>query len=141
MRTVVVPVVCCLLLTPSSCRCRRREQMIPKEVDFIIASFKDRVRWLSAHPYGCRVIQRVLEHCPVQQSAPILDEVLEHAVNLIRDQYGNYVIQHVLAAGRRQDVALIVQCLLGNVLVLSQHKFASNVVERCLEHGCAEVRH
>jgi hypothetical protein len=42
-------------------------QMLPREVDFIIASFKDRVRWLSAHPYGCRVIQRVLEHCPVAQ--------------------------------------------------------------------------
>jgi pumilio RNA-binding family len=73
------------------------------------------------------------------QSAPILDEVLDHADNLIRDQYGNYVIQHVLAAGRRQDIALIVTCLRGSVLALSQHKFASNVVERCLEHGSSEV--
>ena len=68
------------------------------------------------------------------QSAPILDEVLTVCGDLIRDQYGNYVIQHVLSAGRAGDVSAIVNTLSGNMLALSQHKFASNVVERCLEY-------
>lgn len=51
---------------------------------------------LSTHPYGCRVIQRILEHCTPEQTAPILDEMHQHVEQLIQDQYGNYVIQHVL---------------------------------------------
>lgn len=51
---------------------------------------------LSTHPYGCRVIQRILEHCTPEQTAPILDEMHAHVEQLIQDQYGNYVIQHVL---------------------------------------------
>ena len=59
---------------------------------------------------------------------------------LIGDPYGNYVIQHVLNNGSREEVSLIARCLAGNMLTLSQHKFASNVVERCLEHGTPEER-
>lgn len=51
---------------------------------------------LSTHPYGCRVIQRILEHCLPEQTASILDELHQNTEQLIQDQYGNYVIQHVL---------------------------------------------
>jgi len=43
---------------------------------------------------------------------------------LLQDQYGNYVIQHVLEHGRLDDKRKIVGILKGNVLVFSQHKFA-----------------
>lgn len=43
---------------------------------------------------------------------------------LKQDQYGNYVIQHVLEHGRPEDKSKIVAEIRGNVLVLSQHKFA-----------------
>jgi hypothetical protein len=51
---------------------------------------------LSTHPYGCRVIQRILEHCTQEQTTPILEELHQQTEQLIQDQYGNYVIQHVL---------------------------------------------
>lgn len=63
---------------------------------FIIQSFSGQVYTLSTHPYGCRVIQRILEHCTPEQTAPILAELHQHTDQLIQDQFGNYVIQHVL---------------------------------------------
>lgn len=42
----------------------------------------------------------------------------------LQDQYGNYVIQHVLEHGRPEDKSKIVAEVRGKVLVLSQHKFA-----------------
>jgi pumilio RNA-binding family len=54
---------------------------------------------------------------------------------LVQDQYGNYVIQHVLEHGRPQDKTMIIQKLKGQVLQMSQHKFASNVVEKCIQFG------
>ena len=55
---------------------------------------------LSSHPYGCRVIQRILEHCNSEQTGPILDELHANTEQLLQDQYGNYVIQHVLEHGK-----------------------------------------
>ena len=79
---------------------------------------------LSTHPYGCRVIQRILEHCMPEQTCPILDELHQHTERLVQDQYGNYVIQHVLEHGTPEDKSKIVHELLGNILIFSQHKFA-----------------
>ena len=76
------------------------------------------------HPYGCRVIQRILEHCTVGQVQSIMEELREHTEHLVFDQYGNYVIQHVLEHGRADDKSLIIAQLRGKILPLSQHKFA-----------------
>ena len=41
---------------------------------------------LSTHPYGCRVIQRILEHCTAEQTQPVLDELHTHIEALIQVQ-------------------------------------------------------
>lgn len=79
---------------------------------------------LSTHPYGCRIIQRILENCLPEQTSGLLEEMHEHTERLLHDQYGNYVVQHVLEHGRAEDRSRIVAQVRGKVLPLSQHKFA-----------------
>ena len=79
---------------------------------------------LSTHPYGCRVIQRVLEHCIPEQIGPILEELFSQTERLVQDQYGNYVIQHVLEHGRPEEKTKVVAIVRGKMCTLSQHKFA-----------------
>uniref|UniRef100_A0A8C5E9Q1 PUM-HD domain-containing protein n=1 Tax=Gouania willdenowi TaxID=441366 RepID=A0A8C5E9Q1_GOUWI len=112
----------------------------PQALQFIIDAFQGQVFVLSTHPYGCRVIQRILEHCTQEQTLPILEELHQHSEQLGQDQYGNYVIQHVLEHGRPEDKSKIVAEVRGKVLVLSQHKFASNVVEKCVIHSSRAER-
>ncbi|XP_037248710.1 pumilio homolog 2 isoform X6 [Falco biarmicus] len=112
----------------------------PQSLQFIIDAFKGQVFVLSTHPYGCRVIQRILEHCTAEQTLPILEELHQHTEQLVQDQYGNYVIQHVLEHGRPEDKSKIVSEIRGKVLALSQHKFASNVVEKCVTHASRSER-
>lgn len=83
-----------------------------------------KVKTLSTHPYGCRVIQRILEHCTAEQTTPILEELHQHTAELVQDQYGNYVVQHVLEHGRPEDKSRIIATVRGKVLKLSMHKFA-----------------
>ena len=59
---------------------------------------------LSTHPYGCRVIQRILEFCIPEQTAPILQELHANTEQLLQDQYGNYVVQHVLERGKQVKI-------------------------------------
>uniref|UniRef100_A0A671N9A1 PUM-HD domain-containing protein n=1 Tax=Sinocyclocheilus anshuiensis TaxID=1608454 RepID=A0A671N9A1_9TELE len=112
----------------------------PQALQFIIDAFQGQVFVLSTHPYGCRVIQRILEHCTQEQTLPILEELHQHSEQLGQDQYGNYVIQHVLEHGRPEDKSKIVAEVRGKVLALSQHKFASNVVEKCVIHSSRAER-
>lgn len=104
-------------------------------LQFIIDAFRGQVLALSTHPYGCRVIQRILEHCKEEQTLSVLEEIHNNTEQLLQDQYGNYVIQHVLDRGREEDKSIIVQAVRGKVMHLSQHKFASNVVEKCVENA------
>uniref|UniRef100_A0ACD5YB98 Uncharacterized protein n=2 Tax=Avena sativa TaxID=4498 RepID=A0ACD5YB98_AVESA len=105
-------------------------------IGFVVSAFRGQVASLSMHPYGCRVIQRVLEHCGGDpQGQCIIDEILQSACILAQDQYGNYVTQHVLEKGTSNERAQIISKLAGQVVTMSQNKFASNVIERCFQHG------
>ncbi|KAG8087910.1 hypothetical protein GUJ93_ZPchr0010g11239 [Zizania palustris] len=112
-------------------------ECVPTEyICFIISAFRGQVASLSMHPYGCRVIQRVLEHCGGDsQGQCIIDEILQSACVLAQDQYGNYVTQHVLERGKGHERTQIISKLAGQVVTMSQNKFASNVIEKCFQHG------
>ncbi|KAL2932790.1 Pumilio-like protein 5 [Bienertia sinuspersici] len=112
-------------------------ETVPTEkIKFIISSFAGQVATLSCHPYGCRVIQRVLEHCLDEQIRQwIVDEILESTYTLAHDPYGNYVTQHVMEMGKPHQRSQIIHKLTGQFVQLSQHKFASNVVEKCIKYG------
>ena len=103
-------------------------------IQFIIDAFHNRVKELAMHPYGCRVIQRILEHCTNSQKAFVLEEIRHCCNELIRDQYGNYVIQHVMQHGWETDKAILLREVKEHILEFSQHKFASNVVEKCMQY-------
>lgn len=49
-------------------------------------------------------------------------------------------LQHVLERGKPIERSQIMSKLMGNIILLSQHKYASNVVEKCLEYGDAAER-
>ncbi|KAM7253832.1 hypothetical protein ACFE04_031514 [Oxalis oulophora] len=142
-------------------------ECLPAEkIGFIMSAFQGQIATLSTHPYGCRVIQRILEHGSDElQCQCIVDEILEYACVLAEDQYGNYVIQsvhvrvmqngllcgpvfdlpfinnlHVLERGKPHERSQIINNLTGKIVQMSQHKYASNVIEKCLRFGDALQR-
>eukprot|EP00529_Nitzschia_sp_RCC80_P008620 CAMPEP_0113483310 /NCGR_PEP_ID=MMETSP0014_2-20120614/23368_1 /TAXON_ID=2857 /ORGANISM="Nitzschia sp." /LENGTH=1146 /DNA_ID=CAMNT_0000376853 /DNA_START=282 /DNA_END=3722 /DNA_ORIENTATION=- /assembly_acc=CAM_ASM_000159 len=118
-----------------------KAKFLNEQIDFIVDDVHMNVNSLSCHPYGCRVLQRILEHCTEEKKNHILDELKPSHRRLFDDQYGNYVIQHVLQFGRVGDRDMVLQIIVENgLLKLSKQKFASNVVEKLLKYGNAEQR-
>ncbi len=112
-----------------------------EQIDFIIEDVLDNLATLACHPYGCRVLQRILEYCVESQKTMALDKISECLRTLFDDQYGNYVIQHVLQFGRVKDRDMVLEMVVSNgLLKLARQKFASNVVEKLLKYGNAEQR-
>ncbi|PKS10003.1 hypothetical protein jhhlp_004627 [Lomentospora prolificans] len=117
-------------------------ELVPKQyIGFIMKAFRGQCNQLASHTYGCRVIQRMLEHGTEEEKEEIMAELHATASLLIGDQYGNYVAQHVIQHGKPKDRSLMIGVVLDNLVAHSKHKFASNVVEKCIEHGSqAELR-
>ncbi|XVF23929.1 hypothetical protein REPUB_Repub13aG0082600 [Reevesia pubescens] len=108
------------------------ECVLEDAIQFIVTTFYDQVVTLSTHPYGCRVIQRVLEHCHEAKTQQIMmDEIFQSVCMLAQDRYGNYVVQHVLEHGKPHERSAIIKKLTGQIVQMSQQKFASNVIEKC----------
>lgn len=102
-------------------------------IQFILDAFHGKVKELSSHPYGCRVVQRILEHCCPAQKNLLLEELRLCFSELVQDCYGNYVIQFVMQHGWDIDRVVLMKEVQTHLLDFSQHKFASNVVEKCLQ--------
>ncbi|KAI6191819.1 Maternal protein pumilio [Aphelenchoides bicaudatus] len=114
------------------------ERVDPEKLGFIVEALTNdgpNTITLSTHPYGCRVVQRVLEHCTEEQKRPVLEQIHANIHTLIVDQYGNYVVQHVIERGSDEDRDRIIEQIKGKVMTYAQHKFSSNVIEKCLTCG------
>lgn len=116
-------------------------ELVPRQyIGFIMDAVRGQVTGLASHTYGCRVIQRMLEHGTEVDKMEIMTELHASAQILITDQYGNYVAQHVIQNGKPADRAKMIDLVMSQLLTLSKHKFASNVVEKCIEYGSADQR-
>jgi pumilio RNA-binding family len=111
-------------------------RLFKHETQIILDCVTEDILALSRHPYGCRVFQRILEHFDEKQKDHILNCICNFHEELLDDQYGNYVIQHVLRFGRTSDRDSVLNIVVKNGLLhLSRQKFASNVVEKLLKYG------
>lgn len=45
------------------------------------------------------------------------------------------ILMSIVEHGKQEDKSILINSVRGKVLVLSQHKFASNVVEKCVTHA------
>ena len=116
------------------------ERVPAEHIQYIVEAHKGEVVKLATHTYGCRVIQRILEHCQPLTKRIILDELHGCVAPLITDSFGNYVVQHVIQNGEPDDRRRVVAIVQQQLLIFSKHKFASNVVEKCIEFADDDQR-
>jgi len=113
------------------------ERCPPETIGFIYQAFVGQVQHLSLHSYGCRVIQRCLERSDWYPAKSTIMGELHKSMpqGMIADSYGNYVVQHVVEKGSLFDKQAVFRLVLQGLEGYSKHKFASNVVEKCIQHS------
>ena len=87
--------------------------------------------------FGCCVIQRCLEKGLKSQKYSLANVIIQRVSFLIEDPYGNYLIQNVLKLRNPYLTDQILNHIASDFVRLSQLKFSSNVIEKCLESGQA----
>lgn len=78
-------------------------------------------------------MQRCLEKGRQQQKLALAQVIIDQLNNLIEDPYGNYLVQNVLKLEKVQLNEQIFKAIATDFIRLSQMKFSSNVIEKCLE--------
>jgi hypothetical protein len=95
---------------------------------------------MSRHTYGCRVIQRLIEHCLVDQLQELLAEIVDEVEDLAKDEYGNYVIQTMAERSDTPHRERVIDIMCEKILELSCNKYASNCAEKALVYSNGEQR-
>ncbi|OQN99922.1 hypothetical protein B0A48_14127 [Cryoendolithus antarcticus] len=113
------------------------ERCPPDTISFIYQAFVGQVQYLSLHAFGCRVIQRCLERQDwFPAKVRIMAELHESmGQGMVANDYGNYVVQHVVEKGTPMDRKHVFSIVIQGLESYSKHKFASNVVEKCIEYS------
>ena len=88
---------------------------------------------IGMHKHGCCVMQRCLEKGTQSQKLQLANFIIEHMKYLIEDPYGNYLVQNVLKLEDEERNESIFKEIAKDFIRLSQLKFSSNVIEKCLD--------
>jgi len=107
---------------------------------------------VARHRFGCRVLQRLIEHCTVQEVVTeLVGAVVQESYLLCRHPYGNFVVQHILEHGTAPQRQLIIANMLTTanrlstaapvgIPMLSKHRTASHVVQKALDFADAQYQ-
>lgn len=101
--------------------------------DFIFQACIDNCVPIGKHKHGCCVMQRCLEKGSRRQKLELANYIIESIHQLIEDPYGNYLVQNVIKLEDREKNEKIFKQIAKDFIRLSQLKFSSNVIEKCLD--------
>ncbi|ETO10775.1 hypothetical protein RFI_26601, partial [Reticulomyxa filosa] len=113
------------------------------DTKFIFKAISQYALELATDHYGLRVLKDAVEQgqtqLPSQDLLAVYMSIAKHTNSLVENQYGNYIIQHLLDVAPREVTDTIKEKMHGKFVRYSKQKFSSNVVEKCLKHSSAEV--
>lgn len=92
---------------------------------------------VARHQYGCRVLQRLLEHAG---SDEVVEQLLEGAADICTHTYGQFVLQHLCEHGTEQQVTNLAEILSQNITIVGAHSYGCAVLSKALDHACQEAR-
>ncbi|OLY79641.1 Pumilio-like protein [Smittium mucronatum] len=82
---------------------------------FITRVIEGKALSLSVHPFGCHVLQRLIERLYNHSFMDsFLEQLKDQIPELTKNQHGNYVIQHILKFGNRKHKQAVINCIKKN---------------------------
>lgn len=97
--------------------------------------------YLAKHRLGCRIFQRLLEHCTADQVKPLVDDLLSGDLEkLCAHPFANYVFQHLLEHGAEGQRRRLLAVLIDNVEWMGTDHHAAAVVSQALHHGSPDEK-
>jgi hypothetical protein len=68
-------------------------RLIPEDNQFIYNAVAAHCVEVATHRHGCCVLQRCIDHAADSQRVQLVTEITYHALTLVQDPFGNYVVR------------------------------------------------
>jgi len=98
------------------------------------------IETMAKHRFGCRVFERLLEHCEEGHKQQLVASLLEDVVSLSQEEFANYCIQFILEHSNSEQRSEVINLVIAEAAWLATHYYAGAVVTKALQHGSAEQR-
>jgi len=95
---------------------------------------------VATNRHGCCVLQRCVDSASEFQREALVSCIVDNAVTLVQDAYGNYAVQYVLDLNIPAVNARLGRIFTQQIVALSEQKFSSNVIEKCLQQNQPDVQ-
>ncbi|KAI1312133.1 ARM repeat-containing protein [Xylaria venustula] len=92
----------------------------------------------SGDQHGSRFIQDKLIVANSEEKERVFNELKDNAIQLMKDVFGNYVIQKFFEHGALYQKSLLALQMKGNMMELSVQMYACRVVQKALDHLLVE---
>lgn len=107
----------------------------PESVSFVLdelLSCSGGIEFAAKHKFGCRVVQRLVEHLPPARVDELAAAILRDVLSFGRHPYGNYVLQNLLEHGTPHQRVRLAQEIQSQIAPMCQDHFGSAVVSSAL---------
>jgi len=118
--------------------------MRPQALQFIVSEITQpgagQVVLAARHKYGCRILQRLLEHCQEEQLLELKAELIASAIALSKHAYANFVMQHLFEYGTQEQRRRLSRLFEQHAKALGKHDHGRAVLSKALSHVGREER-
>jgi len=113
------------------------EIMPPPVLCFLLPELKawGSPRKLATHKYGCRVLERVIEHFPMPDLLHFIEDILDDSVAMSKEPFGNFVMQHILEHGNDDHRHSVAVALGADLRDTATHPNACLVLNKVLTYA------
>lgn len=108
--------------------------------DFFFEGIKKDLMRICTTKIGCSVLTNAINNATTKQLQQLLPEIITHCKELLVDQFGNFILQHFIEKDTSIMIPLI-DIILQDPIYYSNHKFSSNVIEKCVLQTYTQKQH
>lgn len=101
---------------------------------FIFDEITKNIVGTATHKHGCCVVQWCIDYATPAQRKKLVNQIVNHSLELAQDAFGNYVVQQIMDPTHSNVLPKLVTHLSGSITRLAAQKFSSIVIEKCLEY-------
>ena len=110
----------------------------PEHTEFIYNYIYENFMEIARTKHGVCVIQKCVSEGDEKKRAKIYELIMANFELLIKDQFGNYLIQYILintkTKEKLEEIMPIIKKIEDNLIYYCKSQFSSNVIEKCFEN-------
>jgi mRNA-binding protein PUF3 len=89
---------------------------------------------IARHRYGCRILEGLLMHCPLEQLRCMVECLFAEAAALCMHMYGNFVVQRLFEQSSCTMRSQLFQVVMANLTAMGTNFYGSAVLGKAMQH-------